>query len=119
MLGPVVCRDGAIASLPERRLLTRLLVDRNRVVREQDLFDALWDDAPPARARNSLQSKISRLRAIVGGDVIQYVDDGYRVRADADDCDADQFETRWEQALAEGLTCSSEFRGLLPIAESS
>jgi DNA-binding SARP family transcriptional activator/tetratricopeptide (TPR) repeat protein len=103
VLGPVVCRDGAIASLPERRLLTRLLVDRNRVVREQDLFEALWDDAPPARARNSLQSKISRLRAIVGGDVIQYVDDGYRVRADADadDCDADQFEMRWEQALAE------------------
>jgi DNA-binding SARP family transcriptional activator len=101
VLGPVVCRDGAITSLPERRLLTRLLVDRNRVVREEDLFDALWDDAPPARARNSLQSKISRLRGIVGGDVIQHVDDGYRLRADADDCDADQFEARWERALAE------------------
>ena len=66
MLGPLeVVRDGAAVDLPggkARLLLAALLVNPNRVVSTDRLFEVLWGADVPDSAQNLLQTYVSRLR---------------------------------------------------------
>src|SRR4051812_42587092 len=75
LLGPVEARvDGRAVALGGQRpraLLAVLALMARHVVTIDQLIDEVWGDEPPARARDSLQMHVSRLRkglAEAGGD---------------------------------------------------
>jgi DNA-binding SARP family transcriptional activator len=54
-----------------RLLFAYLAVSRLQPVSRDSLIDALWGDDPPADAGGGLNSLISKIRAVVGGDVLR------------------------------------------------
>jgi DNA-binding SARP family transcriptional activator/tetratricopeptide (TPR) repeat protein len=83
MLGPLeVVRDGEPVDLPggkARMLLAALLVNPNRVVSTDRLFEVLWGGAVPGSAQNLLQTYISRLRDALEPDRLRRAASGYVV----------------------------------------
>src|SRR6266540_6914273 len=69
VLGPLEILDGErpvpLGSAKQRLLLAALLVHANTVVSVDRLADLLWGDEPPADAAGTLQSYVSRLRAVL------------------------------------------------------
>jgi DNA-binding SARP family transcriptional activator/ABC-type glycerol-3-phosphate transport system substrate-binding protein len=96
VLGPLqVFGDGRPLSLGGRRqrvVLGVLLAHANEVVTTDRLIDDVWGEDPPDSARKSLQVYVSRLRKILGGDVIEAEGSGYVLRTEPDQLDADRFE---------------------------
>src|SRR5207244_4097857 len=66
ILGPLtVTVDGSPVTLgaaKTRILLASLLLRRGAVVAVDELVDQLWDDGPPAGARNAVHTYVRRLR---------------------------------------------------------
>ena len=106
LLGPVEARvDGRAVALGGQRpraLLAVLALKGGRVVTTQRLIDELWGEDPPARARDSLQMHVSRLRKALseagadGGRLVNQAD-GYLLDVQPGECDVD----RWQQALGQ------------------
>ena len=100
-----VRRDDApvvVGSLSQRRLLSALLVHEGEVVSADRLADIVWSGAPPPSAGASLQTYVSRLRALLGPDVIVTRPPGYLL--DAAWVDAREFERLLrEQSLEEAI----------------
>jgi predicted ATPase/DNA-binding SARP family transcriptional activator len=105
LLGPVEALVGdspvALGGQRQRALFAVLAVMGGRVVASADLIDEIWGDDPPARARDSLQMHISRLRRALteaGADGRRLVSQGggYLIAVQPGDRDVD----RWEDALA-------------------
>ncbi len=101
VLGPLEVRDGGeplpITSRRQRVLLCRLLLDANRAVSSDALFEALWGERPPPTAAKALQGQVLALRGLLGRELIATVPGGYRLDAPADAIDV----VRFERALAE------------------
>ena len=104
LLGPVEAwvdgRQVALGGQRPRALLAVLALIRGRVVSSERLIDELWGEDPPARARNSLQVHVSRLRKALteaGGDADRLVgrSGGYVLELGPGARDVD----RWEAAL--------------------
>ena len=104
LLGPVEAWvDGqrvALGGQRPRALLAVLALMRGRVVSSERLIDELWGEDPPARARESLQMHVSRVRRALteaGGDADRLVNraGGYVLVLGRGACDLD----RWEAAL--------------------
>src|SRR5919198_3689410 len=95
LLGPLeVTRDGAPAALggqKQRTLLAALLLEANRVVSSDRLIDAVWGEAPPETARNTLQVYISQLRKLVPDGALEAVPPGYRLVVDPATIDLFEF----------------------------
>lgn len=72
-----------------RALLAALAVRAGRWVPVGDLVDAVWGDDPPAGARTTLQTYVSRLRGRLGEDAIVHSAAGYRL-GDAVTTDAER-----------------------------
>jgi DNA-binding SARP family transcriptional activator len=94
VLGPVRIEtgDGATVTLGRRRergLLALLLLEPNRVVPTQHLYDLLWDDEPPPSARHALHNHVAAIRAALR-DTAAVVShgDAYELRVDPDLVDA-------------------------------
>jgi predicted ATPase/DNA-binding SARP family transcriptional activator len=105
VLGPVEawvdCRRVALGGQRPRALLAVLALTRGRVLTSERLIDELWGEDPPARARDSLQMHVSRLRKALtqaGGDADRLASHagGYVLELGPGVCDLD----RWEAALA-------------------
>src|SRR6201995_4462403 len=66
LLGPVEAwvdgREGALGGQRPRGLFAVVALMGGRVVAIDRLIDELWGEEPPARARDSLQMHVSRLR---------------------------------------------------------
>jgi predicted ATPase/DNA-binding SARP family transcriptional activator len=97
LLGPfeVAGADGpvAIRSARQRAVLAALALHAGRPVPVARLVDAVWPDDPPSSARNSLQSHVARLRAVLGGPHTVVLDPaGYRLDVPPDAVDALRFE---------------------------
>ena len=91
VLGPVeVRRDGRLLSVPGGKtteLLVRLALEAGASCRADRLLDDLWAGA--ATRRNTLQSKVARLRRALGDPaVIVGGDGGYRLAVEPDAVDA-------------------------------
>src|SRR5437870_1352706 len=75
LLGPLsVSRDGEPMTLggqKPRALLAALLLEPNRVVSRDHLIDALWGEAPPDTARNTIQVYVSQLRKLLPDGVLE------------------------------------------------
>ncbi len=93
MLGPLeVRRDGRLLSVPGGKtseLLVRLAVDAGQLVRTDRLMDDLWSAAGVTTRRNTLQSKVAKLRRALGDPpVITSADGGYTLDVEPSDVDA-------------------------------
>jgi predicted ATPase/DNA-binding SARP family transcriptional activator len=97
ILGPLEVRlDGrplALRSEKQRLLLGALLLHANEVVSVDRLVDALWGEAPPEGAANTLQVHVSKLRKQLGGaaDVANRAP-GYVLRTEPAAIDLHRFE---------------------------
>ena len=93
VLGPVeVRRDDRPLTIPGGKtteLLVRLAVEAGLSVRGERLVEDLWAGGAAATSRNTLQSKVSRLRRALGDPgVIAGGEAGYRLAVDPASVDA-------------------------------
>jgi predicted ATPase/DNA-binding SARP family transcriptional activator len=109
LLGPLsVSRDGeptAIGGQKRRALLAALLLEPNRVVSGDRLIDALWGEAPPDTARNTIQVYVSQLRKLLPDGALETAPPGYRLVVDPETVDLYRFARLCEDgrtALAAG-----------------
>ena len=117
LLGPVeVVRDGVSVPIPgakQRTLLAALLLEANRVVSGERLIARLWEEDPPAHARNALQNHVKRLRQVLTGgsaqgygpDPITTRPDGYLISVSEQALDVSRFNAlvrRAESTAAAG-----------------
>ena len=100
LLGPLcVRRDGVPVQVPhgkQRILLATLLLNAGRVVSADDLTDTLWESAPPASARATLQNYVKRLRACLGDaghHRISTTPPGYSIDVGPGELDVHRFES--------------------------
>jgi DNA-binding SARP family transcriptional activator len=96
LLGPLeVLVDGKpvrIAAAKPRALLALLLLNRNRVVPNEQLVDELWGEEPPARATKALQVYVSQLRKALGAERLVTRPPGYELHVGEGELDLDGFE---------------------------
>lgn len=84
----------------QRAVLAVLLLHRREVVSLDHLIEALWGDSPPLTAAKTIQVYVSRLRKLLGAEILETCGRGYRLAVDRGDCDLDRFEA----LLAQGRT---------------
>ena len=122
-----VVRDGTeladheIGSRKSRTLLKLLAVERPALVPVDRIIDVLWPATPPAAAAQNVASLVSRLRRVLGAEVIPGGRHGYRLAAGSRvsvDLDAaawycDQAERKLASAAAVALGAAERAAGLL------
>ncbi|WP_328995263.1 winged helix-turn-helix domain-containing protein [Kribbella sp. NBC_01245] len=88
LLGPVqIWADGnqvALKRRPERLLLAILLLEPGRTVPIDRLIELLWPEDRPANPRRALQVYASRLRAVLGPELLTSRHDGYQLAGATD-----------------------------------
>ena len=119
LLGPVEARvDGRAVALGGQRpraLFAVLALMAGRVVTVDQLIDELWGEEPPARARDSLQMHVSRLRKGLpgrgaGDGRLVSRAGGYLLQLQPGERDVDY----WQQALARARHASGRCRARRP-----
>ena len=99
ILGPLDVRVDdrplALGGARQRALLGLLLLHANEVVSSDRLVDELWGDAEGSKA---LQVAVSRLRKVIGRDVLVTRPPGYQLRVEPGQLDLHRFE----QLVADG-----------------
>jgi YVTN family beta-propeller protein len=96
ILGPLEAHADGVALVlggpKQRAVLALLLLHANEVVSRDALVDGLWGETPPAAASRTIESYVSRLRALVGADRIERRAPGYRLRVESGELDVERFE---------------------------
>jgi predicted ATPase/DNA-binding SARP family transcriptional activator len=96
ILGPleVVDESGGVelGGPKQRALLAELLFHANRAVSREQLVDAVWGAAPPAKAAGTLQVYVHGLRRALGRERIETAGTAYRLRVEPGELDLDRFE---------------------------
>jgi predicted ATPase/DNA-binding SARP family transcriptional activator len=120
VLGPVeVRRDGELVTVPGGKtseLLVRLALDAGIFVRADRLVDELWAGA--ATRRNTLQSKVARLRrALRDPLLIVSGDEGYRLALEPSDVDA--LRVLRDTVTAAELLAAGDDRGAAHVSASA
>ncbi|MFE9825829.1 BTAD domain-containing putative transcriptional regulator [Streptomyces sp. NPDC005791] len=105
VLGPLAVWDaeGRPVRVPEskvRALLANLLVHGGGPVPADRLIEGLWAGNPPGGSTNTLQTKISQLRRVLGREHVVREPTGYRLLLTDDVVDALQFQELAERARA-------------------
>jgi DNA-binding SARP family transcriptional activator len=109
VLGPleVLGDDGPLplGGAKQRALLALLVLNANRVVSRERMIDELWQDDPPETAVTTVQVYVSRLRKLLGTNVLVTRAPGYVFHTAQVVLDLEQFERlraagRPEKALA-------------------
>ncbi|GAA2603165.1 BTAD domain-containing putative transcriptional regulator [Actinomadura fulvescens] len=105
VLGPLAVWDaeGRPVKVPEakvRALLADLLIHGGGPVPADRLIEDLWAGSPPGGSVNTLQTKISQLRRVLGRDQVVREPAGYRLRLAGDAVDALRFQKLAERARA-------------------
>jgi DNA-binding SARP family transcriptional activator len=109
ILGPLEARGGdtplSLGTPKQRAVLAYLLLHRNALVSSERLVQALWGERPPARAINTVQVYVSRLRKLLANETahdvrIETVAGGYRLELEPGALDLDRFEALYEEGSA-------------------
>src|SRR6266516_4776755 len=88
----------------QRALLAVLLLEANRVVSQDRLIEALWEDNPPETALKALQVYVSQLRKALGKERLVTKAPGYMLRVEQGEFDLERFLTLQEEGrLQEAL----------------
>jgi DNA-binding SARP family transcriptional activator len=105
VLGPVgYWVDGAFtvpAGSRQQKILATLLLNMNRVVLEDGLVSAIWDEDPPTTARRQIVNGVSMLRRELtyrGGTTIDRTPGGYSLRLPTGHSDVEQFRSLVDRA---------------------
>ena len=120
ILGPLEVDDGG-APVPlggpkRRALLALLLLHADEVVPTQRLVDELWGEKAPASAGTALHNHISRLRKVLGDNLLVTRPRGYMLRLDGHEFDLDQFERLVSEASdAEASARAAKLREALGL----
>lgn len=121
LLGAVEARTGdAVVDLGpsvRRAVLAVLLLDAGRPVPIETLIDRLWQDRPPERARDTLYSYLSRLRAVLSpipGAAVERRSGGYAITVDPARVDLHRFRDLVSKAA--GAVDDAEAAGHLEAA---
>jgi lactate 2-monooxygenase len=120
ILGPVQISDNG-RSLPlggskQRAVLAILLLHANEVVSVDRLADDLWGDEQPVDAAGAIQNHISRLRKLVGADVLATHPGGYSLEVDLGRIDLHRFEQLTADAeAADAATRAARLREALKL----
>jgi len=99
LLGPITIRENGVdVTVPaklDRCVLAHLVLAEGRALSVDMLIEAVWGEHPPARARNSLQVKVSRLRSRLGGygEHLEFTQGCYRLRLEREQVDVGIFST--------------------------
>jgi DNA-binding SARP family transcriptional activator/DNA-binding beta-propeller fold protein YncE len=105
ILGPFeALADGKAVELGGRKpteLLALLVLHANEVVSADRLVEELWRGEPPRTARKTLQVHISRLRRELGDGVLSTEREGYVLRIERGQLDANVFEDLVERGRDE------------------
>ena len=89
VLGPLeIDETNARLGTRDRIVLAALAVRPGEVLSPDQLADAVWGDEPPASWSKNLQGCVSRLRKVLGPDLIETSGQGYRLLVGADAVDA-------------------------------
>jgi SARP family transcriptional regulator, regulator of embCAB operon len=101
VLGPLLMSvDGTpvqSGARKQRAVLAMLVLNRNRPVAIESLIDAVWDQSPPPKARQTVQSYVSNLRLLLRGagldphEVLAKAPPGFRLNVAETDCDLARF----------------------------
>jgi DNA-binding SARP family transcriptional activator len=104
LLGPLEIRQHdrplPLGSAKQRALLALLLLSANRVVPRERLIDELWGDDPPNTAVQTVQVYVSRLRKLLGPEVLVTRPPGYVLVAPPGSIDLHRFEALLADARA-------------------
>jgi DNA-binding SARP family transcriptional activator/tetratricopeptide (TPR) repeat protein len=106
LLGPLeALEDGR--SLPlggrqQRAVLAILLLHANELVSTEQLIDVLWGERPPPTAAATVQVYVSRLRKLLGHELLVTREPGYVLRVDPDTVDAKRAERLVARARSAG-----------------
>ncbi|HEY8058467.1 MAG TPA: BTAD domain-containing putative transcriptional regulator, partial [Acidimicrobiales bacterium] len=92
LLGPVHVDENGALSPRERVVLSALALERGRVVRPDQLADAVWGDHPPSTWPKQIQASVGLVRRVLGAAAIETYSDGYRLTLDEDELDVHRFE---------------------------
>ncbi|MFE2295607.1 BTAD domain-containing putative transcriptional regulator [Streptomyces sp. NPDC059452] len=106
VLGPLAVWDaeGRPVKVPEvkvRALLANLLVHGGGPVSADRLIEDLWASSPPGGSVNTLQTKVSQLRRVLGREQVVREPAGYRLLLGDGGVDALRFQELAERARAE------------------
>ncbi|MFC9970429.1 BTAD domain-containing putative transcriptional regulator [Spirillospora sp. NPDC127200] len=106
VLGPLAVWDaeGRPVKVPEakvRALLANLLVHGGGPVSADRLIEDLWAGSPPDGSANTLQTKVSQLRRVLGREQVVREPAGYRLLLAGDVVDALRFQDLVERARAQ------------------
>jgi DNA-binding SARP family transcriptional activator/ABC-type glycerol-3-phosphate transport system substrate-binding protein len=84
--------DVALGGRRQRLVLALLLQEVDRAVSVDRLIDGVWGEAPPETSRKTLQVYVSRLRKVLGDDVvIDATSSGYALHAAHESMDSVRF----------------------------
>ncbi|HEY6533245.1 MAG TPA: winged helix-turn-helix domain-containing protein, partial [Acidimicrobiales bacterium] len=122
LLGPLdVRRDGEVLRIPGGKtaeVLVRLALDAGTVVRTDRLVEELWADDAVNTRRNTLQSKVAKLRRALGEpSVVLSRDDGYLLDIEASDIDVHAVLS--DATAASRLLDEGDDRGAATLAASA
>ena len=96
LLGPLEVRDGSrTIRLPrgrQRLLLAVLLLHANETVSTDRLIEALWGEAPPPTATQSLHNLVSGLRKALANGELVTDGRGYALRVAVGELDVQRFD---------------------------
>ena len=96
LLGPLeVRRSGEVVAFGghgPRSLLALLLLYRGTVVSVDRIVDELWGEAAPRTARHMVEVYVSKVRKVLGRDVVVTRPPGYLLAVATEEVDADRFE---------------------------
>ena len=102
VIGPLEVLDGgrpvALGGARQRALLAVLLVRRGEVASTDRLVDDLWGERPPATAVKTVHVYVSRLRKVLGEELILTRTGGYVLTVEPGQVDQDRFEALIFQA---------------------
>lgn len=134
LLGSLMVRHGQVAvTVPrgkQRVILAMLLLNAGRVVRVDELAEALWVSGPPPSGAVAVQNYVMRLRKTLGdaGQRITTQSRGYLLRVEAGELDTERFEVLlgtaraaardglWDQAATDARAALRLWRGE-PLAD--
>ena len=122
VLGPVaVERDGRRIAVPGGKtseLLVRLALEAGTFIRADRLVEDVWAEDAVTTRRNTLQSKIAKLRRAFGDShVIVSANGGYKLAVDASEVDA--LAVLRENAAAADLLDAGDDRAAAELSESA
>ncbi|MFI0242329.1 BTAD domain-containing putative transcriptional regulator [Streptomyces sp. NPDC016845] len=125
VLGPVRAWRGgeplATGSPQQQALLATLLLRQGRTVTAGELIDAVWGEEPPQQALAAIRTYASRLRKVLGPDVLASESGGYAIRffaqgaldvAAAEELCADAEKARHNGDLRQARTLLNKALGL-------